>query len=86
MISHALVRSGIRSRGRPISRCRGRCIRRLDFSGVDSFTFVLDIRNKTVLISSVGHNLGTGVGEGNTVRSAGPVSITALGVSKVVGV
>ena len=30
--------------------------------------------------------MGTGVGKGNTVRSACPISITALRVSKVVGV
>ena len=52
----------------------------------DSFTLIFDISNITILISSVGHNLGARVGEDNSVRSTGLVSITALRVSKVVGV
>jgi hypothetical protein len=49
-------------------------------------TLILDISNITILISSVGHNLGSGIREDDTVRTAGLVSITVLRVSKVVGV
>ena len=87
---HFLVVAGIRSWGGSVSWdwCwgRGSSIGGLDLSGEDSFTLILDIRDKAILISSVGHNLGAGVREVDTVRSTGPVSITALRVSKVVGV
>ena len=95
LINWNLVRASIRSRGRSvdwswgwgISWSWGRGISSLgSLSWEDSLSFIFDISNKSILISSVGHNLCTRVGKGNTVRSAGPVSITALRVSKVVGV
>jgi hypothetical protein len=81
-----LVRTSIGSWGWSICGSWGRSIGRLDLSWEDSFTFILDISNISILISSVGHNLGTRVRKDDTVRSAGLVSITALRVSKVVGV
>ena len=95
LIKWNLVRASIRSRGRSvdwswgwgISWSWGRGIGSLgSLSWEDSLSFIFDISNKTILISSVGDNLCTGVGKGNTVRSTGPVSITAFRVSKVVGV
>ena len=83
-----------RSWSRPVCRSRGGTIGwdwswsigRLGLSRENCLTLILDISNITIFISSVGHNLGTGVRKDNTVRSTGPVSITALRVSKVVGV
>jgi hypothetical protein len=57
-----------------------------NLSGVDGLTLVLNVGDESILIGSVGHNLGAGVGESNTVRSAGPVTIAALTVAEVVGV
>ena len=69
-----------------IGRSGSRGIGRLDLSWVDSFTFILNISNISVLISSVGHNLDAGVRKDNTIRTASLVSITGLSVAKVVGV
>jgi hypothetical protein len=81
-----LVGTSVGSWGWSICGSWGRSIGRLDLSWEDSFTLVLDISNISVLISRVGHNLDAGIGKDNTVRSTGLVSVTALRVSKVVGV
>jgi hypothetical protein len=77
-------RSRSRSGSRPVCWSRGRSIGCLDLSRVDSLTLILDISNITILVSSVGHNLGAGIREDDTVRSASFVSIPVLSMSKVV--
>ena len=51
--------------------------------GVSGFTLVFHISDVTVLISGVSDNLDTTVGEGNSVRTGGLVSVSLFTVSEV---
>ena len=56
----------------------------LDVLGIFGFTSVLDVSIVTVIVGSVGDNLGSAIGELDTVNAVGHFTIAAFRVIKVV--
>jgi hypothetical protein len=52
--------------------------------GVFGLSFELDISGVSILVSSVGHNLGAAIGESNAVRSGDDVVVGFLVVLEIV--
>jgi hypothetical protein len=56
----------------------------LDVLGIFGFTSVLDVSIVTVIVGSVGDNLGSAIGELDTVNAVGHFTIAAFRVIKIV--
>ena len=56
----------------------------MDVLGIFGFTSVLDVSVVTVIVGSVGDNLGSAIGELHTVNAVGHFTIASFRVIKVV--